>query len=473
MNTNHSDTNRKISGVYRRDNFVKITLVLTTFCLPACNTTSLSHTPAQNQFSARSPCDLECHKRRTVTPVSAHYAAEADAANAPHTVPTATAVYGTPENAATSLQELSGRQTSMLPAAGNSEFQLTSHRTGYSSQAPDGFIPAEPRMDCPPGTPYSNAMETVAAGPSPDVYADEYLIDGGDRESPVQSVDGGRFGLDSEDTVAQFADHTGAKRIKPSNRVAVYSPRFGSVRTVSGLETDIKVDKALGARDLRGPGSLKTGQQPAANVRESGIVGLDSRRRADAADSAIPASESKESLQASQSRKFDKGLEDRKYTGPYQLGTFDAAIQSQQARNAVVWTRNLFPQMTAGTASAGALKATFRLQQTVGIEDERKTKGDIRILKLADRESAQAGDIVTFTIQYENTGDFDVYDVKIVDNLTPRLQYVADSAVLDSVNPGEVSVAPNGEGSQVLTFTLQKPLEGHGSGEIRFQTRVR
>ncbi|MFN9975565.1 MAG: hypothetical protein ACK58T_37300, partial [Phycisphaerae bacterium] len=146
---------------------------------------------------------------------------------------------------------------------------------------------------------------------------------------------------------------------------------------------------------------------------------------------------------------------------------------SQQARNAVVWTRNQFPQISASTTSAGELRASFKVQQTIGVEDERKTKGDVRILKLADRETARPGDTIRFTIQYENTGDFDVYDVKIVDNLTPRLQYIADSASLDDKNPGKVSVSPNGEGSSVLTFTLNGPLKGHASGVITFEARVR
>jgi hypothetical protein len=60
--------------------------------------------------------------------------------------------------------------------------------------------------------------------------------------------------------------------------------------------------------------------------------------------------------------------------------------------------------------------------------------------------------------------------VQIVDNLTPRLQYVPDSG---SLKDGTVTVGPNGEGSQILTFTLNQPLKGHASGTITFEAKVR
>ena len=97
----------------------------------------------------------------------------------------------------------------------------------------------------------------------------------------------------------------------------------------------------------------------------------------------------------------------------------------------------------------------------------------MHIVKLADRELAQSGDTITFTIRFENTGDFDVYDVAIVDNLTPRLDYVGGSAQIDEKHPGEVTVEPNGEGSSILTFRLDKPLKGHETGTITFEATVR
>ena len=77
------------------------------------------------------------------------------------------------------------------------------------------------------------------------------------------------------------------------------------------------------------------------------------------------------------------------------------------------------------------------------------------------------------TIHFQNVGDFPVYDVRISDNLTPRLEYVPGSASIDELHPGEVVAEPNGEGSQILTFILDEHLEGHSSGTITFEARVK
>jgi len=53
-------------------------------------------------------------------------------------------------------------------------------------------------------------------------------------------------------------------------------------------------------------------------------------------------------------------------------------------------------------------------------------------VKLADKQIAKPGDIVTFTIRYDNIGDREVHDVVIIDNLTPRLEYIEDSAECDA-----------------------------------------
>ena len=64
-------------------------------------------------------------------------------------------------------------------------------------------------------------------------------------------------------------------------------------------------------------------------------------------------------------------------------------------------------------------------------------------------------------------------DIRIVDNLTPRLAYVEGSASIDEKHPGSVTIDPNGEGSSVLTFTLDDALEAHGTGTITFEATVR
>ena len=335
------------------------------------------------------------------------------------------------------------------------------------------FTPAEPRREADPREEPSNRMETIAASPFADIYPDEYIFDGGDRNAPAGYVAGQRSGFDSEDTVARYKDHTGDARTSPSNRVAVYAPRFGSVRTVTGLQADTKIDKAAGARDSQGIGNIKTGNAAQENVHDTILSGLESRNRVDGMESATPAMQARRTDSVEQNRKVDEGHEGRHYSSHGSMERHEGFVLQQQIQNAMSWTRDQYPVLTASTTNANQIKATFKVQQTVGLEDERKTKGNIHVVKLADHKMAQSGDTITFTIRFENTGDFDVYDVSIVDNLTPRLEYVSGTASIDGQHPGEVLVEDNGEGSSILTFNLDQALKGHDRGEITFEARVR
>ena len=107
----------------------------------------------------------------------------------------------------------------------------------------------------------------------------------------------------------------------------------------------------------------------------------------------------------------------------------------------------------------------------IGREDMRKTKGELRIIKVADKETAKHGEIVTFTIRYDNLGDRELHHIRIIYNLTPRLEYVKDSA--DSDRKGKLLVEDNAEGSLVLKFELTEPLKGHTGGVVKFQARVK
>ncbi len=233
------------------------------------------------------------------------------------------------------------------------------------------------------------------------------------------------------------------------------------------------MDKAAGARDSIGIGNLKTGQKAATSVKEDAIVGLETRNRPDGVETAMPASLSKGTDRAQQNRKADNGHQGVGTYIPNTLHQKENFVISQTVQNAIAWSRNDFPIMNASTTASQDANAYTKVQAKVGVEDERQTKGDLRIVKLADRGTAQIGDIVTFTIEFENVGDFDVYDVRIVDNLTPRLEYVPESASHDPEHAGEITIAPNGEGSQILTFTLEQPLKGHSKGSITFEARVR
>ena len=106
--------------------------------------------------------------------------------------------------------------------------------------------------------------------------------------------------------------------------------------------------------------------------------------------------------------------------------------------------------------------------------DYQKGKGQIHLTKEASQLIAKSGDVITFKIHFRNIGDHNVHDVRIIDNLTPRLTYVSGSGQVDLADGsgGGLAVLPNAEGSQILEFTLDTPLKGGASGTITFQAKV-
>lgn len=337
---------------------------------------------------------------------------------------------------------------------------------------PGDFYPAEPRLQVAPNGVPLQRMETIAPSGLADLYPDEYLYDGGDREDSAAMHAKIRSGIESEDTVAGYVDATGAAKTVASNRVAIYSPRFGSVRSVAGLVADTKVDKASGARDAIAISNLKTGRSAQENTSKIALTEMENHDRVDGMITRRPAMQSQNKNRPVQSTKVDEGHEGRVASGAHAFNRRQAFVLAQQRQNAEVWTREQFPVIMASTGSASEIEAVFRVQQSVGLEDQNRG-GILHLVKLADRESAKAGEIIRFTIRFENTGDLNLYDVRIVDNLTPRLEYVEGSATIDGQHPGSVSIEPNGEGSSVLTFTLDGALRGHKSGTITFEACVR
>ncbi|HIE96169.1 MAG TPA: isopeptide-forming domain-containing fimbrial protein [Planctomycetes bacterium] len=371
-------------------------------------------------------------------------------------------------------QSLATGMAGVATTAGFATTRVRSNTAGVAGGAATTFRAAEPRMpSAQPNSPPAASM-TVAASPLAQAYPDEYIFDGGDRGHPVHYHGGAMAGLDTEDTVAEFKDHTGANHVEASNRVAVYAPRFGAVRTVTGLSIDVAVNKAAGATDISGLGKLHDQRGLDVRVRNSRASGLGTRRSASGVETAQPAHLSRGSNTLAENRRVSQGLENKSSSGP---GTLEMSqvfeLNLEFLASATSNIRTGFGQ-AAAISQATLTRATFRVQSTVGVEEKRGRKGRIHLTKEASSLTAKSGDIITFKIHFRNIGDHNVHDVRIIDNLTPRLKYVAGSGEVDLADGsgGGLSVLPNAEGSQTLEFTLDTPLHGGATGTITFQAKV-
>ena len=94
----------------------------------------------------------------------------------------------------------------------------------------------------------------------------------------------------------------------------------------------------------------------------------------------------------------------------------------------------------------------------------------LRLCKIADKSEAKQGEIIQFTLRFDNVGDQVIGNVTIVDNLSTRFEYIAESAQ-SSVDANFVTEA--NDGSLILRWEITNPVEPGEGGVLRFRVRVR
>jgi uncharacterized repeat protein (TIGR01451 family) len=303
-----------------------------------------------------------------------------------------------------------------------------------------------------------------------ELYPDEYLLDGGDRNFPVHDTPGHREGLDTEDAVAEFVDQTGKHHILPTNRVAIYSPRFGVVATELGLEAGVNVAHLASANDLARGEGLRNRTVTVNQAQRMPSLSVKVRTRASGMDTQALVLGIHQQLILSENRELAGSLEDVQNVVAPQMRSAERARIARERQAAIAWTRSEYPVIAASLEGAQQVVVKFAVNELVGVEDRRKP-GRLEIVKLADRQTALPGEFVNFRIEYENVGDRELTEVRVIDNLTPRLEYVADTA--SSSRAAVLDISDNGEGSVILTWSLKEPLKGKTKGVVTFKAKVR
>jgi uncharacterized repeat protein (TIGR01451 family) len=305
------------------------------------------------------------------------------------------------------------------------------------------------------------------AGPWPH---DEYLEDGGDRDVQVNLGREGEIrGLELEDTVAIFDTADGVTIIKPSNRVCLYAPRFAAVRKVTGVAQNLQNDQPIGvqmpvrALSEREEFIATTAVQP---VQPVGGIGTKQPSIERVRENAIPA------ISGQPIAAIESGLATYENLRIMRQGVFE---ESEKARlmeavdAAITWSHDQAVQVILNEQHAVSLTTDQRAQVTFSVEEP--IRPCLRVIKVASRKTAQPGDIVDFTIRFDNLGDQVIRHVVLMDNLTTRLEYVAGSA--QSSRSADFSAEPNEGDSVVLRWDFVDPLPVGQGGLVRFHCRVR
>ena len=319
-----------------------------------------------------------------------------------------------------------------------------------------------------PGAPTHPWAPPGLPGPWP---ADEWVIDGGDRARQVNvAPDWSVHGLDEEDTVAHFDTLDGDLIVQPSNRVAVYAPRFAAVRRVDGIVQNEYTFGMLANHQVqelerqRGTNidlGLNQQLQPQRHLALSTPNGFRERlpeRTVDNVQNAAGAEyvfESYEDFSIMRRGVFDNNEKLR---------------LNQRILAAKSWTAPQGVQVVLD----GKLPTEFANERTTGEHftyQMRTGKKRLRVVKVASQQQAQSGDIIEFTIRFDNTGDQTIGNVTVLDNLTPRLEYIQESQSC-SVK-GNFLTQENDGRSLLLRWEITDPLKVGEGGIIRFKCRVR
>ncbi len=305
------------------------------------------------------------------------------------------------------------------------------------------------------------------AGPWP---RDEYLEDGGDQFVQVNIGPEGQVrGLEMEDTVAIYDTKDGRTLIKPSNRVCLYAPRFAAVRHVASVIENQQNDQLVGINQPVMPHQgledslATTAIQP---ISPQGGIATRQPSIERTNEVVLP------TISLQPVLGIENGFATYENLLVMQRGMFE---ESEKARlleginAAIVWTHKAAVQVVLDGRQAVDVTGDQRAQATYRYDEPNSPC--LRIIKIASKKVAKPGEIVDFTIRFDNLGDQTIKRVVLIDNLTTRLEYVPTTA--QASRRAEFTTEVNDGDSLVLRWDFVDPLPPGEGGLVRFNCRVR
>jgi uncharacterized repeat protein (TIGR01451 family) len=300
---------------------------------------------------------------------------------------------------------------------------------------------------------------------------DEYLVDGGDRGLAVEvAPDWTVYGLESEDTVAHFDTLDGQTMVEASNQVCVYAPRFSAVRKVTSLVSEGQVFQAGGVtlpEHLARQGSKQEVWHGEQFVQLGDGYGtqppviFDNKQQDEAISTATNLEGASGSVLPYQKLAMIK--EGR-------LEMSESAVLARGVAAAIVWSRFEHVEIVLDGVEAVAFTEADK-PFSIYTVDEPPARPKLRLCKIASTAAAKPGEVVEFTLRFDNTGNQPIGNIVLMDNLTARFEYVEGST--DTTLPADFSMELTDTGTTVLRWELKNALNVNQGGVIRFKCRVR
>jgi uncharacterized repeat protein (TIGR01451 family) len=344
--------------------------------------------------------------------------------------------------------------------------RIAGSRSGPGTGAPVGLPEAD--VICGPNDEQGYWQPDGLAGPWP---YDEYIFDGGDRDVPVDVAKNWAVrGLDQEDTVAHYDTIRGRTEVVPSNRVPIYAPRFAAVRKVTGLDFHEGHERVAGTENPTRLNSQETTQLVTTTVQQNppvlqhnmrSTVALLDRTRGIGVDN------------TTRLLGFDNQFlpfEDFRLIRRGEFDSTEKARLAQRIQAALTWSSDQMVQVVIDGDLAVEAKGISKSQETI---EYHRPEGQprLRIVKVASKSEARPGEVIDFTLRFDNIGDERIGNVTIVDSLTTRLEFIEGSAQCSLAS--QFGTQENEAESVVLRWEIRDPLEVGQGGIIRFRCRLR
>ncbi|MBQ5788989.1 MAG: DUF11 domain-containing protein, partial [Thermoguttaceae bacterium] len=318
--------------------------------------------------------------------------------------------------------------------------------------------------------PTSRSLDADAPNASRSEFG-EYVVTGGDSKGAMYSrEDWSVENLDKEDSVAHFDTIDGRILSEPTNRLFLYSPRFGAVRQVVGpisgesrvmLESANATTEVVQKEGVQAVDARTAETKPVGAAQNVGVAGAESAMAPTIGSSRVMLMEANAQLRLH--ALLTSATVDN-------LATSDASLMLEGALAAQGWSGEQKVAVALDTVNAFSNTYLEGAGTIYSVKDDTKTS-KLRVIKIANKDAARPGELVEFTLRFENIGDEPIGNVTILDNLSARLAYV-DNTAKSSV-PAEFLAELNEQGSLNLRWEITEPLEPKEFGVVRFICKVR
>ncbi len=299
----------------------------------------------------------------------------------------------------------------------------------------------------------------------------EYLVDGGDfGQTATVQADWEVRGLEPADTIVHYDTLDGQTVVEPSNRVHIYSPRFGAVRKVVSLRQNDQTDRF---RNVYQP--VRLVQSDDLQIAASSKQHIQAERHTGRYVANVFRTHQGDGLVSQRlgPHGFQNGFQPYEDVSAIRQGMVQGSEMAWLAQGvlaAVTWSHKQAVQIILDQQRA-AEEIGDRGIASVWSVDQPPANPKLRVMKVASTQSAAPGEEVDFTIRFDNVGNQVIGNVTVIDNLTTRLQYEPDSAQC-SIEANFLT-EPSQSDSLVLRWEIAEPLLPGKGGIIRFRCRVR